>query len=411
VNLILYIFFPFFAFLRGLKNFATQQSAIVFVLFCALFGYCFTFELVTADSFRYAYFFYVGDHNMLKDIIENYREGGITDIFRPVTYSITSLFSHNPKVLFAIYGFLFGLFCYLSIRILVKERIGKNDLYLVILLIIFFSLNSIVNVNGIRFWLATWIFFYFTTQYLIYGKQRAIIGILLSPLIHFAYIVVVGYILLFKVYLIFFRRNPLKILFIGFIISFFASFALPENTIQDTIGDDAVEMSALNTKYNYYTDMTRKSTSKNNSLYTQANDAFTKYSRYAAKGMAFLLCIIIYRRFGNIKKSKTTITLFALVLALFILSFLSSSLMHSGNRYLMMSWLFLAYLLFRIYNENREKIWKRCVIGSIPTVALYYFIFIVFNGYRLVTPMLWFMNLPYLIYDGIGFGPELIPRW
>lgn len=409
MNLILYIFFPFFAFLHSLKNFATKQSGIIFVLFSALYGYCFTFKITTADSFRTALGFYLTEPRLIADIVESYSEGGITDIFKPVTYSITKLFTDNPKILFALYGFLFGLFCYLSIKILVRERVGKNDLYLIVLMIMFFSVNSIVNINGIRFWLATWVFFYFCVQYFLYSNKMAIVGLFAVTLVHFAYLVIIIYVVLLKkLYLSFFRRNPLKVLFILFIISFFASFILPESTIRNTIGEDVTEMAALNRKYSAYTDMSVSYSRRGNDLYSQTNIAFTNYSQYAAKTMAFILCIIIYRRFKNLAKSSTTTTLFILVLAFFSFSFLSSSLMHSGGRYLIMSWLFLLYLLFRIYNQNREKIWQRCIIALLPTVALYYFILIVFIGYRLVTPMLWFMNIPYLIYDGIGFGRELL---
>ena len=134
MNLFLFILWPFIAFLKSLGNLKSPNNGIVFVLFFALFGYSISFQLTTADSYRIGALFCNYQTSDLKSIISLYRDGAITDIYRFAIYTLVKPFSNNPKSLFAVFGAIFGIFCYMSLKILVKERIGKNNTYFFIFL-------------------------------------------------------------------------------------------------------------------------------------------------------------------------------------------------------------------------------------------------------------------------------------
>lgn len=411
MNLLLFMLCPFVAFVNSLRNLQLKTNAIVFICFSALFGYCFTFQLTTADSYRYALTFFFSDNTFLSEIFYLYSEGLIVDLYKPFIYTVVKIFTNNPKVLFAVFGLIFGLFCYLSMRILIKERIGKNNIYFWILLLVFFSLNSLVNINGVRFWTATWVFFYSLVQYLIYNNRKGIIGLIVVPLFHFGFIIVTALAFLFRFCLFVNKKTLVGICFSFFLFSFTLSLILPQTTVQDlTTEDTVVASSAMNRKFHAYSDFSGqpKKDKRGETMYAQTNNMITKYREYMVKIMALVLCSIIYKKYKYLNSIDSTSILFSLTLFLFSFAFLSSSLMHSGLRFVIVSWLFLIYLLFRVYNLNRNSIWKKCIIWLIPTVSIYYVFFVVYNAPRFVDSLLWWMNLPYIIYNGWDFTPIFI---
>ena len=405
--LLLFLFCPFAAFLTAWGNLNRRSSRAVFILFSALYGYSISFRLTTADSYRIAAVFCAASDHYLKEVDELYRAGNITDMYTQAVYALVKPFSGNPKILFAVFGMVFGIFCYLSMRVLVDRMIGKRNRYFSIVFFVFFAANSLVNMNGIRFWTATWVYFYAATRFLIDGEKKWIAGVVAAPLIHFGFIIPMLLAFSYKLVGKPVSGAGLKFCFYLFVFSFVLSFVVPESLVGDVLkhNSELISSSSINRKAHAYSDFEAENESEGaGSLYRQANDAFTKFYRYVLKIAAFVLCGSIYKRFGSVRKNRATVVLFGWVLTLFCFAFLASSLMLSGTRFIVIAWLFLIYLLFRIYNVNRTRIWRRWVYLLLP-VFLYQILFMFINGYRLVEPAFWWINLPYLIYEGVGFGP------
>jgi hypothetical protein len=404
VPLLLFIIFPFGAFFFSLRNLKLRSNGFIFVLFSALYGYSMNFQLDTADSYRLALWFIQSDKSF-EEIITLYQLGIVVDIYKNIVYTFVGGFTNNPKVLFAVFGAVFGLFCYLSIRLLLNERIGKSNKFFIILLFVFFATNSLVNINGIRFWTATWVFFYSVVKYIVYGNKKWIIGLLIIPLIHFSFLFLILFLFLFKLTFFIFR-DKIKYYFYIFLFSFVFSLFSPQMSDSDFLSDDTelVSSSSINDKIHIYSGAGKTSEEKiDKSLYRKANNIFTETFRYVLKISAFIIGFIIYKKYKYINKSKFTDILFLLVLFLFSWAFLASSFFSSGQRFIIVFWLLFLYLLFKIYNQNRDCVWCRRIIMFLIPIFSYQISFMFYNGFRLVDSTLWFANLPYIIYDGISF--------
>ncbi|MBU2061422.1 MAG: hypothetical protein KKH44_06180, partial [Bacteroidetes bacterium] len=155
-----------------MQNIKLKSSAFVIIFFTVLFGYSFSFTDSSADSYRIAYVFSVFDFSSFASIIQIYQGGESVDVYRFLVYGITKVFTNNPKVLYAICGFVFGLFMYLSLRLFANEKGSRTDLYTSLLFLFFFSFNPITNLNGFRFYTAAWVFFYSIYNFSIYGKKK-----------------------------------------------------------------------------------------------------------------------------------------------------------------------------------------------------------------------------------------------
>lgn len=80
------------------------------------------------------------------------------DIYAVVVKILVSKFSHNPKILFGIYGAIWGYFAYKSLFFISKISKDRNKIFIILMLGLCFICNSHININGVRFGTASWVF-------------------------------------------------------------------------------------------------------------------------------------------------------------------------------------------------------------------------------------------------------------
>ena len=113
---------PWSGFILSLLNIKARSTAFIYIATAAIFGYSFSFLNESADSFRYGLSFQDFDTTLnYEKIIELYKAGELRDVYRFVLFYISSIFSLNPKVMFAIAGGFFGYFSYQNLIILKNE--------------------------------------------------------------------------------------------------------------------------------------------------------------------------------------------------------------------------------------------------------------------------------------------------
>lgn len=413
--LLLYLVNPFIGFISAIKNLDRRLNGLVFVLFYALFGYAISFNLTTADSYRIAAQFCQTDFDF-RTIWQLYREGSLTDIYLIGVYSIVQLFTRNPKVLYGILGAVMGVFSYLSIKqLFVIWREGR-DKYFFILVFFFFLTISFFNVNGIRFWTATSFFSYFAIRYLYFGKKWAIIGVLLTPLIHFGFFIAVVALLVFSILHKFLKNTSFY--YWTMILAFGVNLLTPQSALDDIMGaeGDAEELTssrAINRKAENYRRTTenveRKEESiarKSQSTYRQANRAFTVTFGYVNKFGMVLMLTALYRKRNKIVQDKNQSRYFHYVMFSFALGFIATLLIGSGGRFIRIANMMYVFWLFTVFRNNVmvDYKWKQYV-KLLFLLNFYAVAFLFFNAPRLVTPLLWFLPPPFTIMDGIGFAP------
>jgi hypothetical protein len=413
--LLFFLVNPLIGFINAMKNLDRRLNGLVFIMFYALFGYAISFNLITADSYRIAARFCSQDFDF-RMVWALYKEGRLTDVYLLFMYGVIQLFTRNPKVLYGILGAVMGAFSYMSIKqVFLIWRGGRNK-YFYILVFFFFLAISFFNVNGIRFWTATSWFSYFAIRYLYFDKKRAIIGVLVTPLIHFGYFIGVVGILIFAIIHKLVKNTSFYYLIM--ILAFGVNLLTPQSALDDIMGaegdaDEFTSSVAINRKANNYRKTTenieKKEASraaKSQSLYRQANYAFTTTFDYVNKFGMMVMLTALYRRRKKIIQDKTQQRFLHYVMFSFALGFIATLLIGSGGRFIRLANMMYVFWLLTVFRSNAtiNPIWKRYV-KLLFLFNFYALSFLFFNAPRLVTPLFWFAPPVFTIIDGIGFAP------
>lgn len=396
--LILFLIVPFFAFLYSIKNLEKKEYALVFVLFYGLFGYCQDFSLVTSDIYRHGWEYVNGKD---KDIIQIYLEGEALDIYLAGATLLARPFTNNPKVFFALMGLVFGFLTYLCAVPLYKYWNGKKNYAFYIIIFIFLSNISLVHFTGIRFYTGGLFLCACLIRYLIYKRKKYLYLTPLAILVHFGLLPVVGVIL---IYFIFFKgifgkeAFMKKILILSFILSFMPLKSLTAGVVSD------MESNAIQGKFAGYSQDRQKDTNgAKDSIYREANNLFTNVCTYINRiGALFFLLALLRGKLNGPIYPDFFKRLISFTFFIFSLAFVSSAAINSGSRMMNIAWVF-GLLLFSIYlSRNFSTKWikwdRRLILINIYSIS---FLFI--NAPRLVTPLIWIMNVPFIIYSGMDF--------
>lgn len=133
-----------------------------------------------------------GSNITLTQIIGGYLTDGKTmDLYQPIMTYLVSCFTNNGHVLFAVFALVFGFFYSRNIWY-VLERLPEKKLGgLFILVTLYFLICPITQINGVRMWTALHVFVYGMMPYLMEKDGSKLWCVLLTPLIHFSFLYVV----------------------------------------------------------------------------------------------------------------------------------------------------------------------------------------------------------------------------
>ena len=241
IKSILFLVSPFISFLAALYRIKSRSSFVIFYLFALFYGMSFITECGKTKTAR-------NDGAVFRALFEmkicgmSYQEyiQEIGDIlsgqswhkdiyFHSVAY-LVSTFSRNYHYLFLAFAIVFGYFMLRSLAILVKEENFDGGVICFLLVLLFVN-NGIFNINGMRFWTATWIATYALMRILIDNKKIYIILLCLTPLVHSSFYFLL---ILFAVYWVAGNNKSVWINF--YYISFFFS-GISAFVISAFIGD------------------------------------------------------------------------------------------------------------------------------------------------------------------------------
>ena len=401
----LFLLWPFGSFLLALRKINSKSSAIVIILFCAVFGYSFVFMETSADSYRMAWVFNNFSHISFSEIYQLYIQGDIPDIYKFVFYGITKTFSNNPKVLFSLFGLVFGVFWYLSLRIFSTELALQRDVFIVILFIAFFACNPINNVNGARFNTATWLFFYSTYCLVIHNQKKWILGLFCTPLLHFSFLFVAPLILFFYVFKNLFNSNSKfsSILYYTFIFTFLSSFVMDTNVIKLDFLSNAIPLQdSITNKISIYNSDEIGELYKNRTS-TSFFLTLSKYFGYAMKIYFFTFIIFSKKLIEKIKYQDSKLNkLLVFILFFMSISYILSSI-PSGGRFFIIGYIYCILLMLKLYRIYPINKIKKFIVWLLPVFSFQILFGIGYLSYALVSSTLWYGNLFWIIYEGIGF--------
>lgn len=409
LSLPLFFLWPLGGFLLSLRNIASKYSAVVIVLFCTIFGYAFAFENTSADSYRIAWVFTKADFSSLSGIYFVYLEGGSPDLYKIFCYGLVKMFTDSPKVLYALFGFVFGIFWYQALKLFSKHTQGKSGLYITILFIVFFTLNPVTNINGVRFNTTVWVFFFFTYKYITTNKKKWFYYLSIVPLIHFSFLIGVAIVVLFRIFQKMFYRNQKvnKMLYYLFIAAFLLSWVMETNVINLDVIGNLIPFKGITKKISMY------NSDKMTEIYAQrqAKSLFLKVSgmfSYIIKIYFFLLIIFFWNFFNKLKNVNIIHNkMLAFIMVFASVSFIASS-VPSGARFLIIPYIFSIILLLELFLYYPTKKIKKFILALVPTYSFYFLFTVGYLSFTLTSKTLWFGNLLWILMEGIGFEFKLI---
>lgn len=401
----LFFILPIAGFITALLNIRSKSSAFVYVAFAMLFGYAISFSDTSADSYRYAEAFSRFDNTLdYNKIVELYQNGELRDLYRLLLFYVTSIFTSNPKIMYAFAGLVYGIFSYLALRVFVNER-GKNwDIFTFILALLFFNYISLANINGFRFWTGALVLFYSTYNYTIKKKALWFIGILVTPLFHYGFILVVPILILYRVVqpLLYNEKGVKSIILYIFIIAFGASWILGTNSINigflaesDVLGAAGSRMTQLNSQ-----DMASLVENRREGSFFLS---VQKYFDYGIKLFVFVAIIYLYKLLKKMKGNKTDYTrFFAFVLFFYSFAFIATS-FPSGTRFLNIAHLFLFLFLAKNYAIYKKRSIKNLIIYSLPVFSFNIVFTNLMLPFLILTPTFWYGNFFWIILEGLDY--------
>ncbi|MCC7150192.1 MAG: EpsG family protein [Saprospiraceae bacterium] len=199
---LLFLVFPLGALTLAVANIRSVLSRNIIWLYCGFFGFTFVISSPGIDAAVYKYWFTMAhdsDSISLKSILN---DPNLTDYFVHITNYVVSRFTGDYRVLFLIFGLIFGYFYASNIHLVVSRMNQRMRWPALIFLLLFAFVIPFWNINGIRFYLAAHILFYAAGRYILSGDKWSLLWLALTPFVHFSYFFISG---LYIVYMIFGR--------------------------------------------------------------------------------------------------------------------------------------------------------------------------------------------------------------
>lgn len=221
---IAFVVWPLGAFLASFKFIGQRVFSLMLVLFYFLYGYTFVIAGKEQDTFRTSQYFREAAAWSFSDLIERlsnvYSIGSKPDVFQDILQYCVSRVTDDIQIYFAVTAIIFALFAAKIFEVVYRNFKTNEHAPFFILCISGFLLLVLSpgRINSFRHYLAGVIFILTIYNYLTEGGSRHIVLLLLIPFIHFGFILVLPFVLLFKI-----LGNRFKIYYAMVLLSFLLS--------------------------------------------------------------------------------------------------------------------------------------------------------------------------------------------
>jgi hypothetical protein len=363
VKVIIFLIYPFGGFLYALTDFKSKSSIIVFYLYFLLFGFAFTPEKDGLDSYRYVERFNYTTFETSDDFVDfttdffSFESERTKDIYLFLSYYIVGLFTNNYHFLFLLFAMIFGFFYLKTFSILVSNRNMQYSLVMIVLMLWFGLSNPIFNINGVRFWTASWIAVFVMYQVFIRNRKTFLILALITPLIHASF-----YLFLFLLVLMLFTRK-----FEKFWIPVFYFSLLGLGTSFLSFTENFVELLPPFLQRMVY-------------LYTESDDALSKIAgiekhfiiqiveKLPQLFMMIMLFLVIKHR-EILKKNTVSRNLYQILLVWYSFVFFTINISSVGVRFFALGIPLIVYLWVNSYSVFRQ--YNQIIIIGLPIAYSY----------------------------------------
>lgn len=198
--IIITLLLPFAGLIYALRNWRQSWAKNAFWLACIYLGSVMIFQPegtilgVGGDAGRHV----LRLMDMFRDssisigsILSSYQKNAqVIDLYQPLVTYLVSRFTDNGHVLFAVFALVYGFFYSRNIWYIL-EKLPNNKLgYLFILVTLYFLVCPITGINGARMWTALHVYVYGMMPFLLEKDKSKLLWVLITPLIHFSFLYV-----------------------------------------------------------------------------------------------------------------------------------------------------------------------------------------------------------------------------
>ena len=187
----LYLIWPFLLLVESIRNYRETWAKNGIWLFVIFFGFTFV-PREGMDSMGYAqrlYDFHTSDIGLGEVFRMVYTPGSrYLDVIQLLLTYLVSTFTMDTRILFTVFGTIFGYFYSRNIWILITATEGKLGRVEILLLILFSLIIPVWFINGMRFWSAAHIFIFGALQVLLYNKKSGLLISAFAILMHFSFV-------------------------------------------------------------------------------------------------------------------------------------------------------------------------------------------------------------------------------
>lgn len=361
----LFLVWPLLAFFSALKNRKKPWAKNICWAFVAFFGFTFAIgaENESADIVRY-----IADYQSMNNVQMTFASAKDylsfeenKDIAQPLISLVLSRFTDHPVALTLTYGIVFGFFFSRNMWYVLERLEGKIKPLTMLLIVCFFLVIPIWDLNGFRMWTAAHIFLYGALPYLCEGKWKGLIVATLSILVHFSFIVPVLALMAYVV------MGNLLVVYFGLFIS---TFFIAEIDIR--VFNEFIEAYAP-------LSLQEQTAGYRGEQYVEefrTGDTDTAwYAMYYSRAlswaiMGFLVVLFVKGR-DFFRENRYWLNLYSFTLLLYSVANILSTL-PSGGRFLAIANLFsLALIIFYISSRPHDRMMNRFVWVAAPALLLF----------------------------------------
>ncbi|MFN9500298.1 MAG: EpsG family protein, partial [Chryseotalea sp.] len=251
ISIVAFMLWPLGAFISSIKYAGTRIFSVLMVSFYFLYGYTYIIAGKDQDNFRIAKYFTEWSgltfDALWSKIITLYELGNKPDLFQDFLQFTVSRFTNNVQVYFAVTATLFGLVAAALFKVVLTtdSKIKRNDFFLVCVTLFLLLVLSPGRINSFRHYFGVAIFTYSLYRYLNGEGFKYLFLLMLTPFIHFAFVMIIPLVLIQKLI-----SNRLYIYYLLIVISFFLS-----GSVADYWGDftRSIDESSLQYQAKQYT--------------------------------------------------------------------------------------------------------------------------------------------------------------
>lgn len=352
----MYAINPFISLILGISSFKKTSLAFMLSLFVAFFGSTMYYNAGDAANYKMKFEEMHQNRITYDNFTKSLFDGETNfDIAIPFLSFLVAMFTGDARILFALFGLVFGYFYGKNIEFISKLKVGKKNYLFLKFIILIFSLIVPFwdGVNGVRMWTGAHIFFYGASNYFLTKNKKYFLFLILSFIYHFSYVTMLT---MFIVFWLFKLRNHTRVLFYFFLVSIFIT--------QTNIGVvksliEQITPSFFAIKVDTYTS---DEYVKGVATQVQSLSLHAVYFEKALNiGMYFLL-IITYLQTRKQKTSTFFKEIFSYTLFIYVASNILS-ILPSGSRFLFYSSLIsIIPITIHFQNSNRKQVFSYAYI-------------------------------------------------